>query len=221
MKIGLDPPVKLGCAPTDSFNAIREMRVTPEFVNTEAACDSLVRYLYSKTRKLPVLVISQRRDNTGPCVKGPQFQELIGPVAKVFTLSGGALKQFNRLLDNFYGIEPSGVRLYLPRMTSNDYPTRHRVWNELRIDTEFDTPEAFMQSVKKFLYDRVAFFENQKQHSTGTMSFERAERLLFGGTPKSDAPQTVHVRSGRKVLTVAKPKPSQEQLSALQQRFAR
>lgn len=186
-------------------------------VYTEAGCEQLVRYLYSKTRKLPVLVISQRRDCTGPCVRGPQFQEHIGPLAKVYTLSGGIQKTFNRLLDNFYGIEPAGVRLYVPRMSTNDNPSKHQVWNQFRIDADFDEPEHFMEHVRTILAARANHIATMgANHSQKVMSFAEAERLLFKKTPP---PSTIHHRSGRKVLTLPRAKPSTEQLEALQQRF--
>jgi hypothetical protein len=194
----------------------------PLLVNTENGCISLVRYLYSRTRKLPVVVITQRRDHTGPCIKGPQLQDMLGPFAKVYTLSGGVQRCFNNLLDNFYGIEPSGVRLYVPRMTNNDYPSRHMVWNEYKI-TDFPAPEEFMAHLRGILQGRAHYKKNHT-HQQKLLSPEEADAILSQAAPIFKRPlepvRPRHQRSGRKVLTIVRPKPSSEQLQALCEKFA-
>lgn len=191
----------------------------PVLVYNDETCRSLATYLFSRTRKLPAVVITHRRDNTGPCIKGPQFQEVLGSLAKVFVLSGGVRRQFNYLLNNFHGIQPSGVRLYLPNMSVNDAPTRHKVWNERKIDTGFDSPEHFMEEIRSLCEARAEFVKSHS-HEIG-MSFDKADTILFGH--KVPPPVTKYPRvSGRKVLTVAPrkpPAPSPEALEALCEKF--
>lgn len=191
----------------------------PVLVFNDETARSLASYLYSKTRKFPVAVITQRRDNTGPCIKAPQFQDVLGSLAKVYVLSGGIRKQFNYLMENFYGIEPTGVRLYLPNMKSNDAPSRHKVWNERKIDTGFDNPEQFMEEIRQSCAARAEFVKSHPAHDG--MSFEKADTLLFG-RPKPQ-PVAKHPRVvGRKVLTLAPRKPtapSPEALAALCDKF--
>ena len=133
------------------------------------------------------------------------------------------MKPFNRLLDHVYGIEPSGVRMYLPRMTINDYPARHPVWNQFRID-EFPTRESFIEMLRDICQKRLSYQKTHK-HTAHLLSPEEADALLHQMTPALRAEKTPrptkYITHGRKVLTVSPPKPSEEALVALCQKFQR
>lgn len=201
--------------------------MTP-WINTERACFDLVRHLFSPKRKLPAIVVSQRMDKTGPVLSGPKLQEQVGPLARVFTLSGSMLKTFNELLNNVYGIEPAGVRFYYPNMQDHDAVGRHPVWNQRKID---EAPEEVFEAIERTCRKRAKLVQERAKHASYSkskfLSKKDADALFRGLAPefktKTDVVPTKHRRLGRKVLTVKTPQPpapAPEAIEALLHKFA-
>jgi hypothetical protein len=181
----------------------------------------LVARLFSPKRKIPILVVSQTAEKTGPVVPLPKLQEAVGPLAKVYGLSGGVLTRFNRLLDHVFGIEPTGVRLYHPGMEPSDPPGKHPIWNQRRIST-FGTHEDFMELVRGICASRQEY-QRGFDHANKLLSRSEADALFKQAAPeftRTEPPATKHPRRNRKVLSVKIPKPSEEQVMALKDKFS-
>jgi hypothetical protein len=176
-------------------------------VNTEAKAKLLVRHLFSKNRTTPTIVVTWNTERTGPVMSCFEFQEILGDLAKVFLVTGGTLRCFNKLLDNTYGIHPSGVRMYVPRMTQNDVPPRHPVWNQYRIFKEYVSPQEFMHTVRKLCEGRIAY-QNSHSHMTKLLNAEEADALLQEAViPSKELTSPIRPRnrppqSGRRILSL-------------------
>jgi hypothetical protein len=178
----------------------------PLLVNNERLLKALVTRLFSTRRKLPILVVSQTAEKTGPVIPLPRLQEAVGPLAAVYGLSGAMLKHFNRHLDHIFGIEPTGVRMYLPDMIRSDRPSRHPVWNQRRVE-KIGTDE-FVQLVCDLCVDKRILSPAEADEMS------RQAPKDFTNPKKHSVP-----KPKRKVLSAKIPKPSEEQISALVARF--
>lgn len=193
----------------------------PMLIHTETALHGLVRRLYSPKRKVPIIVISTKRDRTGPVIRAPYLQEVVGNYAKVYLIAGGVHRTFNELLDNIFGIEPTGVRIYLPRLKPDDCPVRHRVWNETMIKEGWGTEEAFVGH----LYGIVEQRHNYVQKFTCAPETPRskAEALFRPRAEQAVSPEKPKKTRNRKLLCLPPPRPpevSKDSLIELQIHFS-
>lgn len=130
-------------------------------INSDKKVAELARFLLSKRRNIPVVVVSTNIEHTGPVINVPQLQGHVGEKARVFYITGGYLKLFNTMMENIFGIVPTGVRIYYTNMQRNDPPSRHHVWNENMI-AGFGSTLSFLDMIDSKVTPRHALVTKPK-----------------------------------------------------------